>query len=527
MSRRVRGGGSVYQRKDGRWEGAAYLGTVSGKVRRIRVYGKTRKEANDKLTIKMADVQRGIPAPDRSWLIAEYLDYWMREVAPSRLRPSTMELYESAIRLHLKPMVGFYSLERLSVPILQQLLNQQLAQGKTLRTVRMFRTVLSAALTRAMREELVTRNVARLVELEADKRDEIVPWTIEEANRFLRYAQNHPLYPAFLMLVVYGIRRGEVLGLRWSDIDWERNTIHIRQQLQQIKNHLEVGPVKTDAGKRDLPLLPVVRTVLSQLQAHTATPALDSGSITVDGVPMEIEVLKGCGAVRSNELATSRELSQTDLADIIIRGRNGMPLWPRNFGRVFQKLAKEAGLRRIKLHWLRHGTATILKNLKVQPRDAQIILGHAHISTTLQIYQHGDPETQKTALDQAGRVLTDDVDGYVSRQTLPSMSEIVVRSASIQSGGSGGARTLDTLLKSVIRIGHDSSLISVIHQLRARTNAHIFGSLAVRFTVNSRQSEQPNVELWQWISLRDALAPQPRRFVDRLAATISTIRSHH
>ncbi|MGY1875662.1 tyrosine-type recombinase/integrase [Nocardia gipuzkoensis] len=491
MSWRAIGEGTLYRRKDGRWEGAAYLGTVSGKVRRIRVYGKTRKEANEKLTVRMADVQRGIPIPDRTWTVAGYLEYWMREIAPSKLRPSTMELYESAIRLHLGPMVGSYSLERLTVPILQQLLNQQLAQGKPLRTVQLIRTILSAALTRAMREEVVTRNVARLVELETGKREEIIPWTIEEANRFLHYTQNHPLFPAFLMLVVYGIRRGEALGLRWSDIDWERNIIHVRQQLQEIKNHLEVGPVKTDAGKRDLPLLPVVRTILSQLQAHTATPARDLASIIVDGVPMGIEVLKGYGAVRSNELATSRQLSESDLADIIIRGRNGMPLWPRNFGRVFQKLAKEAGLRRIKLHWLRHGTATILKNLKVQPRDAQIILGHAHISTTLQIYQHGDPELQKAALDQAGRVLTDDVDGSVSRQTLPSMSEIVVLNSSIQSGGSGGARTLDTLLKSRFRPSVNPGSTPVVRQLRARLSIRFLGGLAVNVAVKNDLHYEP------------------------------------
>ncbi|MEV0710385.1 tyrosine-type recombinase/integrase [Nocardia aurea] len=488
MSRRAIGEGTVYRRKDGRWEGAAYLGTVSGRVRRLRVYGKTRKEANDKLTIKMADVQRGIPVPDRTWTVGDYLEYWMREIAPSRLRPTTMELYESAIRLHLRPMVGSYTLERLNVPTLQQLLNQQLAQGKTLRTVRLIRTILSAALTRAVREEVVARNVARLVELEADKRDEIVPWTIEEASHFLRYTQHHPLHPAFLMLVVYGVRRGEVLGLRWSDIDWEHNTIHIRQQLQEIRNHLEVGPVKTDAGKRDLPLLPVVRIALSQLQAHTAAPTLGSTSEIVEGVPMEIEILQGYGAARSNELATSRELSASDISDIIIRGRNGMPLWPRNFGRVFQKLAKEAGLRRVKLHWLRHGTATILKSLKVQPRDAQIIMGHAHISTTLQIYQHGDPETQKEALDQAGRVLTDNIDGYVSRQALPSMSEVVVRNASIQSGGSGGARTLDTLLKRRFPATVDCGTTPVIQQLRARLSIRFLGSLAVNVAVKTSGS---------------------------------------
>lgn len=116
------------------------------------------------------------------------------------------------------------------------------------------RQVLSAALTRAAREELISRNVARLAELPAWEPREIRPWSADEALSFLRVAGPDPLYPAFLLLLLYGMRRGEVLGLRWQDIDLDVGKLCVRQQLQRIRGSLHTGPVKTRAGSRDLPI---------------------------------------------------------------------------------------------------------------------------------------------------------------------------------------------------------------------------------------------------------------------------------
>src|SRR5262249_1656866 len=132
------------------------------------------------------------------------------------------------------------------------------------RMVQVMRTVLSAALTRAVREELLIRNVARLVELPEWRRRPIRPWAVSEARQFLAAASNDPLYPAFLLLVLYGLRLGEVLGLSWDDIASDAGTIRIRQQLQRVRSELLLGPVKTHAGKRSLPLLELARLALKQ-----------------------------------------------------------------------------------------------------------------------------------------------------------------------------------------------------------------------------------------------------------------------
>jgi len=153
------------------------------------------------------------------------------------------------------PGLGRYRLDRLSVAVEQAWLNSRLAAGDSIAKVHVMRTVLGAALTRAMREELVSRNVARLVTLPPDRPARQQPWSASEALAFLQAARGDRLYPAFVLLLVYGLRRGEVLGLSWRDVDLEHDVVQIRQQLQRVRGRLRLGPVKTNAGRRDLPLL--------------------------------------------------------------------------------------------------------------------------------------------------------------------------------------------------------------------------------------------------------------------------------
>src|SRR6516225_5337313 len=122
-------------------------------------------------------------------------------------------------RLYLIPGLGSRRLTSLTVPIVQQFLNQRLEKGDSVRKVQVMRSVLSAALTRAVREELILRNVARLAELPQWQRGTVRPWSADEARQFLAASRSDALYPAFLMLILYGLRRGETLGLRWEDID--------------------------------------------------------------------------------------------------------------------------------------------------------------------------------------------------------------------------------------------------------------------------------------------------------------------
>src|SRR3712207_5482559 len=134
---RANGEGTIYRRKDGRWEGAAYLQTTSGKRKRVRVYGHSHVEVRDKLTELKARAQQGVPVPDKAWRVGEYLDYWLENVVRPNLRPKTIQQYESVSRLYLKPGLGSIKLTDLSVPLVQAFLNEQAttttSQGHSLR----------------------------------------------------------------------------------------------------------------------------------------------------------------------------------------------------------------------------------------------------------------------------------------------------------------------------------------------------------------------------------------------------------
>ena len=407
--RNANGEGTIYRRKDGRYEAAVFLQTTSGFRKRVRVYGSTRAAVHTKLVEIKGQAARGVPLPDKECTLANYLDHWMRAYVVVQQRPATVDRNEQVIRRYLKPNLGAFKLSALSVRTVQTYLNREIEAGQSLATVHNIRKVLSAALTWAMRQELVFRNVARLVQLPQYQPNEAEPSTIDETRKFLRKAQGSSLYLAYLLLAIYGFRRGEVLGLQWDDIDLVERRIRVRRQLQRSGGELRLSDLKTAAGRRDVPIVGLIETVL--LSHRTAN---------------------GVGAPTQQLLFTTE---------------SGKPIEPRNFYRTFQRFCKDNGLRRIKVHDLRHTSATTLKNLGVPDRDIQTILGHADVDTTRRIYQHVSIDNQRDAIRQVERIFMRSVGGSVRcRQLLPSKQRLVDCFTRTTSGAVVGIRTRDPFL---------------------------------------------------------------------------------
>lgn len=373
--KRPNGEGTIYLRKDGRWEAAMYATTNTGTRKRVRLYGQTRSEVHAKLTKQAAKAHSGVPVPAQGWRLDAYLDYWLEEVVRPIRRPATYALYEMNVRRYLKPGLGKQQLARLTVPIVQMFLNQRLGAGDSVRKVQVMRTVLSSALTQAMREELVARNVAQLVTLPTWTRKEVQAWSADEARRFLYGAQWHPLYAAFLLLLVYGLRRGEALGLRWSDVDFDNEMIRIRQQVQRVGRQLLIGPTKTQSSRRDLPMIEMVAAALTKRHDQQVTRSSGSG---------------------------------WEDHDLVFTTATGRPVEPRNFVRTFEYLCGATGVRRIRVHDLRRTVASLLNKLGVPARDAQLILGHSRISLTQEIYTEVDKESRAEALNRMQALLAED-----------------------------------------------------------------------------------------------------------------------
>jgi integrase len=353
--KRGNGEGTISKRSDGRYTAAIYVTRPDGTRGRKWIYGSSRAEVAGKLTRLAHRVETGAVIPTRSPTVSEYLSYWLREVAEPKLRPTTIAKYRTAIELYLRPGVGHHRLDKLTVATVQRFLNGRRDTGDSVPKLRMMREVLSSALGRALREELIARNVAQLTTLPVEHRARRTAWTAAEARSFLRAAADDSAYPVFVLAVVYGMRRGEIAALQWDDIDFARNRLAVRASLVRVGGRLVRGPVKTAAGVRTLPLVALPRTALL--------------------------------AQRDNQ-AQQRAAAGTDWLEsgYVFTTRSGRPVEPRNLSRSFDRIVAGAGVPRIVFHDMRRTAATLLKDLGVPARDAQVILGHANIAITLGIY---------------------------------------------------------------------------------------------------------------------------------------------
>lgn len=472
MSRKANGEGSIYKRADGRYGGSVFVSLTDGRRKRIHIYAKTRQEVHDRLAERIALEHKGIRSPEKERTVAEFLDYWLEQVVVTKNRARTADLYESTVRLHIVPRIGKVRLSKLTVAHVQRMLNDELASGSSVRTVHKTRTVLRAALSRAEREELVLRNVAKLVEIPSWERKPITPWTPKEASWFLELTSIHRWHVGYVLLLVYGMRRGEVLGLPWGAIDFGRNEFRVEQQLQRIGADLSLGPVKTSAGRRTLPLIDAVRGPLEAMYRE-----------------------------RFGEEPPMNGSPSPHASELVFLSKTGTWVDPKNFVRTFHEYRQAAELPRITVHHTRHTAATMLKNLGVPARDAQLILGHAHITTTQQLYQHGDTAGQSKALEQMGRQLLAGGTAVKECGNDELSTGEGATNRALTPGGSSGDRTRDTLLKSAlceISAGVSTPAISTLSAFRTRTYSHIFGCTAVRNCC--KYAGEPRQGLANWLT---------------------------
>lgn len=235
--RNPNGAGTITQRKDGRFQAAVYVLQPDGTRARKFAYGKTWAECDAKRRALLEKADNGIPVPTRSAKLSEWLPYWLDNVVQPRRKLSTYDKYEAHVRLHLVPGIGSKRLESLSVADVRRFL-VQLEKKTTAATAKESHRVLRTALTAACREELITRNVATLVEPPRSKARELSPWSLDETLDFLAAARRDPLYAAFVLAIAMGLRRGELIGLRWADVDLDRRVLYVRQQIQRRRGVL-------------------------------------------------------------------------------------------------------------------------------------------------------------------------------------------------------------------------------------------------------------------------------------------------
>jgi integrase len=375
------------------------------------VYGKTRDIVHEKWLKLQAEAAKN-PVPTTIPTLTQYLTRWLAEVVQPNLEPATYAYYELMARVYIIPALGSKRLDRLQSRDVQKWLNklasqcQCCAQGKDAvrpesrqrccaigdcchdcpgrRTVQAARNTLRAALNHAKdSEELVSRNVAALAKVPSPpkRRRRGSVWSVEEASRFLATAREDrdPLYAAYVLILVNGLRRGEVLGLTWPSVDLDGGEIEIGWQLQRVRGELiHKKRVKTEDSDADdtVPMPDICAAALK---------------------------LRGDGQDAARERAGDRWQPN----DLVFTTKWGTPIEPRNFYRSFQARCVKADVPRIRVHDTRHTCASILAALGVHPRVAMRILRHAQIAITMEVYTEVSDDLTRDALKKLG----DSLDG--------------------------------------------------------------------------------------------------------------------
>jgi len=384
VSKRRNGECSIFPYRTG-YAAYAWVTTPDGERKRKWVYGKTHDEVYEKW-IKLQTRAREGPMPTTTPTLTNYLAYWLKEVVDPNLAPKTSEKYKLLTRLYRAWLNKLRTAcqccaqgkdarrpaERQRCCAIGNCCHQVVAS----RTIKDVRDTLRAALTNAVAEELIARNVAAVVRLPAPRKPQRQSWSADEARKFLESARadNDPLYAAYVLVLVLGLRRGEALGLTWSDVDFNMMQVHIRWQLQRADHELRHRETKTASSTAVLPLPDICITALKLRRDRQDADRDRAGDAWLD-------------------------------SEFVFTSGYGTPYEPRNFNRQFANRSRKSGVRHIRVHDTRRTCASLLVALEVHPRVAMQILRHSQIAMTMEVYSEVPSAKTRSALKRLGRQL--------------------------------------------------------------------------------------------------------------------------
>lgn len=349
---------------------------------------RTKREAEKEERLALTQRDRGSFVDPAKTTVAELLDAWLLTKTGTITENSAKD-YEIAIRLHLKPALGQIPVQRLTPDQVQAAHASWRERKMSDRMIHRCHLVLSQALKQAMQWGVVHRNVCEAVAKPKLSRGKPSVWTPEHAAVFLDAASDDGLWPLWPLLVLEGMRRGEALGLRWSDINWHRGTGHISQTVAPNKQ----AAMRDADGVLISPELKAGELSRVLIQNRTKTSA---GARTVR---LTVETLAALKEHRKVQNARRLAAAEWHDYDLIVCTSKGTPINPNNVSRSFERVVRIAGVPRIRVHDLRHTAATLLLLSGVPAKIVSERLGHASIAITLDLYSHVLPDMQDQAAD--------------------------------------------------------------------------------------------------------------------------------
>lgn len=373
--RRGHGEGSIYRRADGRWAAAVDLGWSGGKRRRKFLYGATRREVAEKLAAATRAHQEGRLLPDERTTFASFIETWLAAVRPT-LRPSTWQRYEQYARLHSVPMLGHRPLVKIGPADLQLLYADRLAVGCSPTSVRHLHRFLHRVFDQAIRWGAALRNPVTLVDPPRVGRHEFRTLSPEQARALLSALSGDRLHALYVLALTTGMRQGELLALRWSDLDLPGRRLSIRGSLHRnLGGGWTIQETKTERSRRQVLLPPFAVKALERQRLRQNEERLRIGSLWEEN-------------------------------DLVFPNHVGRPLSSQNLTqRHFYPLLQRLSLPKIRFHDLRHTAATLLLAEGVHPKIVSEMLGHTQVGITLDLYSHVTPAMHESASGALGRLL--------------------------------------------------------------------------------------------------------------------------
>ena len=375
--KRANGEGSIRKRKDGRWEGRYTAGhdPATGKQIFKSVLGKTQAEVKEKLKKALVEAGQIDFTKSGKYTVGTWMDEWFENVAKIKVRPSSHQTYRGYIDNHIKPNIGNIPLEKLTTMDLQKLYRTLLTRGRVERieaenqpsglsakTVRNINQVISSALDLAVAQKIIPSNPTDACELPKVEHREMQTIPEEQLQAFLAEARATGVYEMYYIELATGLRRGELLGLKWQDIDWKNGIIKVRRQIARVDGQIVEAPLKTKNSYRTVTISPQAIEVLKQQKAKTHD-------------------------------------------QYVFPSPNGGPISPDSVNNMLKRVLA-AGIPKVRFHDLRHTFATIALQNGVDIKTVSGMLGHFSAGFTLDTYAHVTTAAQKEAAQTMGNVLS-------------------------------------------------------------------------------------------------------------------------
>lgn len=372
--RREKGQGTVYEYPPGSgiWY-AKMPPDEAGKQPKWRV--KNQEEGRALLKEKLRQREAGIKVVTRQQTLEQWLEYWLEHVVKLEVKPTTHRSYRQIVRLYISPRIGKIRLDQIKPAHIRHLI-ATLREQVAIHTVRNAYARLRAALNIAVNDQLIERNPADLVKVPSGEKRQKQLLSAKQAQIFLAALEGHRLHPLYIVALATAMREGEIIGLRWQDIDWEKKCIKVSGQMQQFGGKMIRITPKTETSMREIPIDDELIAVLRQHQERQSK---------------ERDVLgdewKDHGLVFPSEVGT--------------------PLGARNLVRHFQSTLKRAGLPHMRFHDLRHTAGSLMLADHATMTDVSKIMGHSSVAVTAAIYADSFEDNKRRAVGGVMRRLTE------------------------------------------------------------------------------------------------------------------------